>query len=290
VPVTTVEEDPVVHGHQPRALIVTLYGLYARETGGWFSIASIIRLMAELGVDEPAVRSSISRLKRRGILDAERVGTTAGYTLSAQAREILHEGDRRIFERRRASADEGWVLAVFSVPESERERRHQLRSRLSWLGFGTVTAGVWIAPAPVSAEARDVLRRVGLDAYVDLFEGSHRYFSDVAERVPRWWDLDRLQALYTHFVGEYEPVLARYRRPRSVADVEAFADYTAALTDWRRLPYSDPGLALELLPKHWKGMVAADLFFELRDRLAAPAHSFVDAVRAGEPTASPRPR
>src|SRR5260221_268760 len=49
---------------QPRALIVTIYGLYAREAGGWLSVASLIRLMAELGSDEPAGRSSISRLQR----------------------------------------------------------------------------------------------------------------------------------------------------------------------------------------------------------------------------------
>ena len=55
---------------QPRALIVTIYGLYARESAGWFSIAAVIRLMAELGVDEPAVRSAISRLKLRGLLEA----------------------------------------------------------------------------------------------------------------------------------------------------------------------------------------------------------------------------
>src|SRR6202050_4446240 len=36
---------------QPRALIVTIYGLYARDTGGWFSVASLIRLLSELGGD-----------------------------------------------------------------------------------------------------------------------------------------------------------------------------------------------------------------------------------------------
>ncbi|MBO0776074.1 MAG: hypothetical protein J2P34_07145, partial [Actinobacteria bacterium] len=46
---------------QPRQLIVTVYGLYARAEGGWLSVASLIRLLADLGVDEPAVRSSISR-------------------------------------------------------------------------------------------------------------------------------------------------------------------------------------------------------------------------------------
>jgi phenylacetic acid degradation operon negative regulatory protein len=64
---------------QPRALIVTIYGLYAREAGGWLSVASLIRLMAELGSDEPAVRSSISRLKQRGVLESRREDGTAGY-------------------------------------------------------------------------------------------------------------------------------------------------------------------------------------------------------------------
>src|SRR5690349_1707124 len=69
-------------GQQPRALIVTVYGLYAREDGGWLSIATLIRLLAELGVDEPAVRSSISRLKRRGLLVPQRQDGAAGYGLS----------------------------------------------------------------------------------------------------------------------------------------------------------------------------------------------------------------
>ena len=63
--------------------------------------------------------------------------------LSDHARRVLHEGDRRIFERPRASLGDGWVVVVFSVPESERRQRHTLRSRLTWLGYGTVSAGVW---------------------------------------------------------------------------------------------------------------------------------------------------
>ncbi|MBA3308665.1 MAG: hypothetical protein H0U28_01200, partial [Nocardioidaceae bacterium] len=64
----------------PQQLIVTVYGLYAREQG-WFSVSSLIKLLAELEVDEPAVRSSVSRLKRSGILAAERVDGVAGYGL-----------------------------------------------------------------------------------------------------------------------------------------------------------------------------------------------------------------
>lgn len=262
---------------EPRALIVTIYGLYARDTGGWLSIARLIRLMGVLGVEEPAVRSSISRLKRRGLLVAERVDGVAGYSLSATARGILDEGDRRIFDRPRAAADEGWVVAVFSIPETERDKRHQLRSRLSWLGFGTVAAGVWIAPVHVEAEARDLLASTGLAGYVDLFRGDYVGFSPEAEQVATWWDLDGLERMYAEFVESYAPVLARWRRRRSVDGAAAFAEYVEVLTHWRRLPYLDPGLPAALLPADWRGVQAADVFFELRARLAPAAVDFAEA-------------
>jgi len=268
---------------QPRALIVSLYGMYARAFGGWMSVASIIELMAELGGDEMAARSSISRLKRRGILAAERIGGVAGYAISPSAGVILEEGDRRIFQRRRATAADGWVLAVFSVPESERFRRHQLRSRLARLGFGTVAAGVWIAPAHVYAEARETLERSDLSSYVDLFRADHLGFVGSDIRISAWWDLDRLRLLYQNFVDAHGKVLSSYRRGRRVDDRQAFAHFIPALTDWRRLPYAEPGLASDLLPPQWIGLRAADIFFDLYDRLAAPAQRYVTQRLAPEP-------
>jgi phenylacetic acid degradation operon negative regulatory protein len=264
-------------GAQPRALIVTIYGLYAREVGGWLSISGLIKLMAALGVEEPAVRSSISRLKRRGILVAERVAGAAGYALSDHGRGILLEGDRRIFERPRAGADGGWLMAVFSVPESERDKRHQLRSRLSWLGFGTVSSGVWIAPAHVEGEARDALESSGLTDYIDLFRADYVGFQPEREQVAKWWDLYGLESMYENFVGDYRPVLTHWRRRRRDDDEAAFADYVQVLTHWRRLPYLDPGLPTGLLPLPWLGAQAADIFFELHERLAPPAHRYVEA-------------
>ena len=59
---------------------------------------------------------------------------------------------------------------------------------------------------------------------------------------------------------------------------EAFADYVRVLTDWRRLPYLDPGLPAELLPEDWIGTRAASLFFTLQSQLAGPASAHVTRV------------
>lgn len=266
---------------QPRQLIVTIYGLYARGDDGRLSIAALVRLLAGLGVDEPAVRSSISRLKRRGLLDPVRCGGAAGYALSTAARQILADGDARIFGRRRATPADGWLLVVFSVPESEREKRHTLRTRLAELGFGTVAPGVWVAPGHLADETTAVLRRLGLEAYVALFRGEHLAFGDPAACVRSWWDLDGLRDLYAEFLDRHGPVRARWSRRRAPDPPGAFADYVRLVTDWRRLPYADPGLPLELLPAHWNGVRAAELFTALSARLAAEADAHAAAVRAG---------
>ena len=273
-------------GAQPRQLIVTVYGLYSRAEGGWMSVAALISLLTDLGVDEPAVRSSISRLKRRGILHASRRDGAAGYALSDEALAILREGDRRIFRRERAALGDGWLLAVFSVPEAERQKRHVLRSQLAQLGFGTAAPGVWIAPAHLHDATVGALRRLGLDGYADLFRADHIAFGDLAAKVRQWWDLDQLETLYGEFLDANGPLLHRWcsgpageRDP--AGEREAFADYVRVLTDWRRLPYLDPGLPAELLPRNWIGARAAELFFTLQARLEKAARAHVARVISG---------
>jgi phenylacetic acid degradation operon negative regulatory protein len=117
-----------------------------------------------------------------------------------------------------------------------------------------------------------------LSDYVDLFRASYAGFYPERVQVASWWDLDGLERMYEDFLASYAPVLARWRRRKTSADAAAFADYVSILTRWRRLPYLDPGLPADLLPKRWRGSQAADLFFELRQRLAPAAHRHVEMV------------
>jgi phenylacetic acid degradation operon negative regulatory protein len=267
--------------NQPRRLIVTVYALYARETQNWLSVSSVVRLLGQLGVDEPAVRSSISRLKRRGILVSHRIDGAAGYSLSESALEIIREGDRRIFHTVRAGVGDGWLLAVFSIPESEREKRHAMRTILTRMGFGTAAPGVWIAPAHLREGTAEALRSSGLDQFVDLFRAEHLAFGDLREKVAQWWNLDELHELYSEFVDQFQPLYDRVKGRRKVTLADAFVGYVQMLTTWRRLPYLDPGLPLELLPADWKGASAAVLFERLQRILADPAHDYVRSVLAG---------
>jgi phenylacetic acid degradation operon negative regulatory protein len=268
----------------PRSLIVSFYGAFGRgeDAGsGRVPVAALIRLLGAVGVDPPAVRSAVSRLKRRGLLVPVRHEGEAAYALSPSARTLLDDGDRRIYRREAPAGPGDWLLAVFSVPEQERRKRHLLRSRLARLGFGQAAPGVWIAPAHVAEETRHTLRRLELAPYVDLFRGTHEGFTPTPEAVARWWDLPATAKLHEAFLDAHEPVLARWSaRPAAerAAGPDAYRDYLLALDTWRHLPYADPGLPPEVLPPDWPGARAAAVFAALDDRLRAPASRFVRAT------------
>lgn len=249
----------------PRRLITTLYGLYARERGNWLSVAGLVGLMHELGVDAASVRSSVSRLKRRGVLLSDRRDGRAGYALSPQTVEVLREGDRRIWSRPRATAEDGWLVVVFSVPESERDKRHTLRSTLQRLGFGSVAPGVWVAPGTAYEEALAAFDRLGLTGFTEFFRGDY-LGGNVSARVAEWWDLTEIERLYGEFLRAFTPL----RRVAPTPE-RAFRSYVPMLTAWRRMPYLDPGIPLAHLPTRWKGDAAAGLFIELDASLREPA-------------------
>lgn len=264
-----------------KSLIFDIYGAFIRDFGGWVAIADLLVLLGDLDVDEQAVRSSVSRFTRRDLLVRESRAGQAGYALSESALMILEEGDDRIYQRLAPAAiEEGWSLVTFSVPENLRADRHQLRSRLTWLGYGNFGSGIWIAPRRILERTTEVVSDLGLTGYVDIFEGHYQAFGDLEELVQRCWDLDGLRKAYRSYLVDFEPVARAWAETVDpVTDRRAaFRDYVSALHRWRKLPFLDPGLPPQLLPADWEGKSAADLFNDLRSRLEPLARSYVASV------------
>jgi phenylacetic acid degradation operon negative regulatory protein len=249
---------------------MSFFGAFLRRLGGWIAVADLVALMGDLGLDAQAVRSAVSRLKRRGVIAPERRAGAAGYRLTERGVAILEAGDARIYGRDGAGGGE-WLLVVFSIPETRRALRHRLRTRLQWLGLGTVANGVWIAPAAVEPEVRRVVEELDLSGHVELFRGAHL---GEAGAVAAWWDLDALAAEYRAYVAAWEPVLEDGAHP---APADAFAAHVRQLDAWRRIPFHDPGLPAAALPADWPGAHAWAVFRALDRRLSRPALRHVEA-------------
>lgn len=253
------------------SLLRTVIGSYLRGLGGWVSIAELIRLMAPLGVSDSHTRTAVLRAKRKGLLIPESRGGQSGYRLSEDAVPMLERGDRRIFTFRQQRDGDSWCLVSFSLPESERAARHQLRKRLAWIGCGTVAPGLWICPAFLTDEVEQILSELRLRHAATVFiTDTPQIAGTLRDAVRQWWDLDSIASLHRDFIaafGGYGPVDS----PRA-----AFADYIMMLDQWRTIPYLDPGLQPSALPTDWPGFESVALFDRLKWELAPLANRFVD--------------
>ncbi|WP_345762286.1 PaaX family transcriptional regulator [Diaminobutyricibacter sp. McL0608] len=266
------------------SLLRTIVGSSLRQLGGWMPASGAVSMLDALDIPASTARSTLTRLAARGVLVREPRDGVAGYALRREAVPMLERGDARIFQPT-ASADAAWCLVSFSIPERHRDRRHQLRRRLDWIGCGTVSDALWIGPERVADDVRDILADLRLTGEVTVFTGA-RPDADrpLAELAGRWWDLERVRMLHQRFLDRYAPAASA----PPVGDREAFATWVGALDEWRVIPYLDPGLPETALPAGWPGRASRELFADIRERYADAAVAFARRVTGcGQPARTP---
>jgi phenylacetic acid degradation operon negative regulatory protein len=274
---TVVLDDMDSRPGSATSLLRTIVGLYFRRVDGWMSAARLVALMQALDVPEPATRTALARMKKKGLLVSRAVDRVTGYALGEGAVEMLQKGDRRIFSPRNMGPDDPWCLISFSVPEQQRPLRHQLRRRLHWIGAGIVTPALWICPGFLSDEVEDIVDEVGARGYVTLFTAERpRVAGELRTAVAGWWDLTALEELHRGFIAEAAAsVDGDTVDDDTVAPGVAFARYIRGVDGWRSIPYLDPGLPLDLLPTDWPGAQSAGVFAAISSRYADAGWDFV---------------
>ena len=242
-----------------RSLLLTVFGEYVLPAGASAWTSALLRVSAGLGVEEKAARQALGRLSADGWIASSRAGRRVCWELTPHGRKLLTEGAERIysFGRDRDSWDGRWLTLLVSVPESQRDLRHQLRNGLTWAGLGSPAPGVWVSPHPTrEAEAKQVVEGLGLDTVAFSFCGPFAGVGSERVMVEQAWHLGELADAYEEFVARFAAL-----RPDSPDEV-LFAQIRL-VDDWRRFPRLDPQLPMELLPPDWIGLRAANVFNEL---------------------------
>lgn len=255
------------------SLLRTLVGLYLRPLGGWISAADLVALAGDLGIPTAQARTGVTRLKQKGLLLAER-RHAVGYRLNPDAATMLERGDRRIFEMREMTDADSWCLISFSMPESARATRHQLRRRLQWIGAGVVSPALWICPGHLQDEVLEIVDDLDASEWVTLFQaGTPTTARTLPEAAADWWDLDALRTEHLEFQSSLETLAHA-----------PFAAYVQLIDRWRVLPYVDPGLPPSMLPADWPGRRSVAEFLRLSTELSDAAWQRVREVTGADAT------
>lgn len=245
-----------------RSLLLTLLGEFVlpRDEPVWTQV--LIDVLGGLGVESKSARQALARTAAEGLVSSDRAGRRVRWTLTDAGRDLLSAGAERIytFGNPAPAWDGRWLVLLVSVPESRRQLRHRLRTRLAWAGLGSPAPGVWVSPDPgKEAEVADVVADLDLEAVTSSFVGPFGRIGEQADVVAQAWDLAAVEREYEDFLAEFADAA-----PALPADV--LTHQVLLVHAWRRFPFLDPKLPAELLPAEWAGTRAAALFDTLHRR------------------------
>jgi phenylacetic acid degradation operon negative regulatory protein len=263
-PTPTLSRRHAAGAPSARGLLFTLLGEFVLPGDGMAWTSAVLASFARLGIEEKTTRQALMRTAASGWLDPEKVGRRTRWRLTASAQKMLTEGADRIysFTGPGESWDGRWLLVYARIPESDRRARHVVQSRLTWAGFGSLGAGLWISPHPDrEAEAIGVLREAGVAADAHVFVARRSGLADVQVMVAAAWDLGAIEDRYEEFIEEF----------RGTAPADVLARQVEIVHAWRRFPSIDPVLPRELLPARWSGLKAARLFADRHQRWSGDA-------------------
>ena len=223
---------------------------------------SVIEVFRSVGVGEQATRSTLTRMVGRGLLHRQREGRRTYVGLTARSEAILRDGERRIWGTGAVNRDwDGtWTLLGFSLPESWQRQRHDLRSQLTWAGFGPLFSGLWLAPGEV--DVSPLVGELGLGARVKVFRAHADSGMDIGAMIEETWELPELASRYEEFTERWQGREDPLPEPE-----DALVLRLRLHTEWLRIIRGDPRLPVKHLPDDWPAERAEKTFRTVHDRL-----------------------
>lgn len=253
-----------------RSLLLTIFGefVYPRSEPVWTS--GLTAALGRFGIEEKSARQAIARSSNEGLIASAREGRRVRWSITQPGTRLLAEGTQRIytFLTDVEPWDGRWLVLTVAIPETQRKLRHKLRTRLTWLGLGSPTPGLWISPdTKHEAEVKNVIDALGLEHLAFAWVGPLTEIGSASTLIDDAWSLDDVASQYRDFIGTYESATAD-------SPEDAFVGQIRLVQDWRRFPFLDPALPPELLNNDWPGPAAAQLFHRRHDEWHAKAQKF----------------
>jgi phenylacetic acid degradation operon negative regulatory protein len=265
-------------GIRPQALMFAFLGEYAYPHPICVYAGSVIDVFGRAGVSEHATRSTLTRMVNRGLLLRQRAGRRMYYGVTPRTTDLLRDGRDRVFKVGAVNDrwDRSWTLLAFSLPDAWQRQRHDLRSQLSWAGFGPLQGGLWIAPG--SPDVRAISAGLGLDAHVRVFRARADELTSVEQLIRDAYDIDGLAGRYRAFIKRWQPVLD------GTPSADPLAAQLRLIVDWLQIVRRDPHLPVQHLPGDWPALPAQAVFMALQRRLNGPAARIAKRVLDTIPT------
>ena len=256
--------------------IYSSLSFFASRRGGSLPGRWFVEAIGSLGVEEQAIRQTLFRLERTGVVESARKGKQKFYRASQATEAILSAGRDRVGLPVDKKWDGKWTLVHFRVGEDDRDSRNRLRDVLLVEGFGALGPGLYIHPRDREERVSKAARDLGIADRLNVFRGSRVAGPDSIQLVHQVWDTAAIASRYQRFLKRYEPLAGLPISNFSPRD--SFGLRFACMFEFFRITWDDPSLPVELLQPEWPAEDARLIAQTVLRAHTAGALSFADEV------------
>ena len=243
---------------------------------GEIGSAELMKALEKFGRSPDAVRAAVNRMTQAGIL--AKVGQGRGdhrYRVGPQGQVVVEHFIAKLARYHQALSgqlawDGNWLVVTFSIPERQRVKRDTLRARLTELGFGLLSASVWLSPFDQEAEVTALVEQLDLAGQVTLLRCQHIWQPGQPADVNlayQVWDLGALEHHYQDFNHHAEELMASLEQARQGGEIDIGALFFGTMELQGELIEiilnEDPCLPAALLPPNWPGQHIHDVIHAL---------------------------
>ncbi len=117
------------------------------------------------------VYDTVFRLTGQGLVDL----SNDRYSISEDGKILIHTIDKK--------RDGVWKIILFDIPETKRQVRNVLRSKLTSLGFKKWQNSIWISPFTLAPEIESELNQLAKHFFIRLMKTTDINVTDDLEKM-----------------------------------------------------------------------------------------------------------
>ena len=268
------------------SLLLFIYNNYTAKTAkDHIKLTSLLEIMKVFGKSETAIRMSLSRAVKTGLLTNSKHDNEVYYALTPEGRNsIVHwnEGVMYFWKRyqlRSSEWDGKWYFINVEFTEDTKDSKAEFLDKLQQLGFAQVNTNTWATPYHQYEGVWKLIEKYGFADGIVEVHGEMKIHKDMDKFLDDIYGIKKLKAAYQNFADSHNSKLQEIKQ---LYREDAFVENGSALPILHELGWNFFKIASgdAVLPKHilpeWEGDRAALVMKELREMLLEAANKYLE--------------
>lgn len=268
------------------SLLLFIYNIYiAKNSKESIKLSILLEILKVFGKSETAIRMSLSRAIKAGLLINNKSDNEVSYALTAEGKKaIIHwnEGVTHFFKRyqqRSSQWDNKWYFVNVEFTEENKAIKSEFLDKLQQRGFAQINTNTWVTPYYQYEDVWELIREYSLSDSIVEIHGEMKIHKDINKFLNDIYGIVDLKAAYQGFIGTYSSKLQEIRElckePNFIENGLAFPILHGLGFSFFDIAADDAVLPRQLLPE-WEGDEAALLMRELRGLLLESTHKYLE--------------